>query len=136
LNPSSTYSCNQPQSLSLASNSPSVVAQGNIWQINIGQMYSLPASINTLQVDTQGQFINGVVLLSMIDNNQQQTGPYASQMNVGSPLVFQNLPSTPVSILQLQFPNGAQSNSYLVNVIICPQPGAAPTTYSTGFLTF
>jgi len=98
-----------------------VVVQGNIWQINIGQTYGSAAPVNSLQVNTQGQLISGAVLLTLIDINQQQNGPYASQMNTGSPLIFQNLPSTPISYLQLQFPDGTQSNNYLVNVIVCPQ---------------
>jgi hypothetical protein len=98
-----------------------VVVQGNSWQINIGQTYGSPVPVYSLQVNTQGQLISGAVLLILIDVNQQQNGPYASQMNTGSPLIFQNLPSTPISYLQLQFPGGTQSNNYLVNVIVCPQ---------------
>jgi hypothetical protein len=133
MNPSSSISCNQAQSLSLGSNSPNVMAQGNVWQINIGQTYGSPVPVNSLRVNTQGQLVSGAVILTLIDANQQQNGPYISQMNSGSPLIFQNLPSTPISLLQLQFPVGTQSTSYLVNIVICPQTNVA---VSAGMLLF
>jgi hypothetical protein len=127
VNPSSTISCNQPQSLAVGSNSPNVIVQANIWQINIGQTYGSPVPVNSLQVNTQGQLVSGAVLLTLIDANQQQNGPYISQMSSGSPLIFQNLPSTPISLLQLQFSAGTQSTNYLVNIVICPQTNAVPS---------
>jgi len=105
----------------LGSNSPNVVPQGNIWQINIGQTYGSPVAVISLQVNTQGQLVTGAVLLTLTGANQQQIGPYVSQMNTGAPLIFQNLPSIPISLLQLQFPDGTPSDSYLINIVACPQ---------------
>lgn len=122
----SAASCSQPQLLSLSGNSPNVVVQGNIWQINIGQTYGSPTTVNSVQVNTQGQLISGAVLLIVVDANQQQSGPYVAQMNTGSPLLFQNIPSTPMSWIQLQFPDGTQSNSYVVSIVVCPQTSIQP----------
>ncbi|CAF2997973.1 unnamed protein product [Rotaria sp. Silwood2] len=125
-NPVSTASCNQPQSLAMHSTSHSVVVQDNIWQINIDQIYGLPVIVNSLRVNTQGQLVSGTVLLTFIDANQKQIGPYVFQMNTGSLLTFQNLPSIPISSVQLQFPDGTQSSSYLLDMVICSQTNVAP----------
>ncbi|CAF4792469.1 unnamed protein product [Rotaria sp. Silwood1] len=130
-NPTSTTSCNQPQSLAMRSNSPNVVVQDNIWQINIDQMYGLPVVVDSLRVNTQGQLISGTVLLTWFDANQKQIGPYIFQMNTGSLLTFQNFPSTPISSIQIQFPNGIQSSSYLIDMVICPQTSVAPSAINS-----
>lgn len=133
MNPSSTASCYQSQSLSFASNSPNVVNQGTIWQINIAQTYGSPVRLDSVRVDTQGQLISETVLLTLIDANQQQTGPFTSSMNTGSPLIFQNLPPTPIQILQIQFPAGTQTGYYMIIIMVCPQTN---TPLSASILLF
>jgi hypothetical protein len=118
---SPSASCNQPQLLTFYSNSVNVIIQGNTWQINIGQVYGSPALIDSIQVNTQGPWVSGIVLLILFDANQQQIGQYPSQLSTGGALVFQNLPSTPISILLLQFLDNSQFNSYTVNIVVCSQ---------------
>jgi hypothetical protein len=113
-----------------------VAVQNNLWQVNIGQTYGSPVPITSLQVNTQGQLVSGAVLLILIDVNQQQNGPYLAQMNNGSPLTFQNLPSAPISSLQLQFPDGTQSNSYSINIVLCPQANVQPSARILLFFSF
>ena len=130
MNPPSAQSCNQPRSVSVRSNSPSVLKQGNTWQINIGQMSGRPAPMKSIQVNTQGQRSNGPVLLFLFDVNQRRVGQYTAQLDAENRLVFPNLPSTPISAAQLQFPNGAQPNNYVVDTVICSQT-ANPSTPSS-----
>lgn len=130
---SSTGSCNQQQSLPLTSTSPSVSVQGNIWQVNIVQVSGSPVPVNTIQIDTRGLSFNGYVSLTLIDANQQQYGPYQYGINSGGSLILQNIPSIPINMFKLQFPDGVQSNNYLVTIILCPQTN---TPSSASMLTF
>ncbi|CAF3651034.1 unnamed protein product [Rotaria socialis] len=109
----------------MASSSSNVNAQGNIWQINIDQTYGLSVKVDTLRVNTEEQRITGIVLLMLIDANQQQIGPFVSQINDGSILTIQNLPSTSISTIHLQFPDGTESSGYSVDMVLCPQTTAA-----------
>ncbi|CAF4382401.1 unnamed protein product [Rotaria socialis] len=125
VDPLSSASCRQSQSLTMTSSSSNVNAQGNIWQINIDQTYGLSVKVDSLRVNTEGQPITGIVLLMLIDANQQQIGPFVSQINDGSILTIQNLPSTSISTLHLQFPDGTESSGYSVDMVLCPQTPAA-----------
>ncbi|CAF3277609.1 unnamed protein product [Rotaria socialis] len=125
VDPLSSASCRQSQSLTMASSSSNVNAQGNIWQINIDQTYGLSVKVDTLRVNTEEQRITGIVLLMLIDANQQQIGPFVSQINDGSILTIQNLPSTSISTIHLQFPDGTESSGYSVDMVLCPQTTAA-----------
>jgi hypothetical protein len=102
-------------------NSPYVALQGNIWQINIGQTYGSPVLIDSIQVNTQGQWVSGTVFLTLLDAQQSVLGQYQSQLTSGGALVFLNLLSTPVYILQLQFLASTQFNSYTVAIVVCSQ---------------
>ncbi|CAM4932781.1 unnamed protein product [Rotaria socialis] len=128
VDPLSSASCRQSQSLTMASSSSNVNAQGNIWQINIDQTYGLSVKVDTLRVNTEEQRITGIVLLMLIDANQQQIGPFVSQINDGSILTIQNLPSTSISTIHLQFPDGTESSGYSVDMVLCPQTTAASST--------
>jgi hypothetical protein len=121
MNPSSAQSCSQPRSMSVRANSLFVLKQGNNWQMNIRQMSGHPTPIKSLQLNTQGQRLTGPVLLVLFDANQQRIGPYTAQLGTGNLLVFHGLPFTPISAAQLQFPNGAQPNNYVADLVICPQ---------------
>jgi hypothetical protein len=121
LNPTFASLCAQPQSLSVSSNSLGVIAQGNIWQININKIYGSPVLVNSLEILTQEQPVSETVVLMLFDANQQLLGQYVSQMNTGSSL-FQNLPSTPISALLLQFLGSTISTDYLINIVLCPPP--------------
>ncbi|CAM4820364.1 unnamed protein product [Rotaria magnacalcarata] len=125
VDPLSSASCRQSQSSTMTSSSSNVNAQGNIWQINIDQTYGLSVKVDTLRVNTEGQPITGIVLLVLIDANQQQIGPFVSQINDGSILTIQNLPSTSISTIHLQFPDGTESSGYSVDMVLCPQTTAA-----------
>lgn len=133
MNPSSTSSCSQPQSLTINNDSPNVNVHDNVWRINIDQMDDLPSHVNFLRVNTQGQPISGTVLLTLIDTNQQQLGPYGTQITNGHAFSIQNLPSIPLSMIELQFPDGIQSSSYLVDMTICPMPTASQSSSTIFF---
>ena len=131
MNPASAQSCTQTRTMSIQVSSPFVVKQSNNWQMNIGQMSGHPAPIKSLQLNTQGQRLTGPVLLILFNANQQTIGQYTGQLGAGNLLVFHNLPSTPISVAQIQFPSGAQPNSYVVDIAICPQTTnpSAPSSY-------
>ncbi|CAF0949292.1 unnamed protein product [Adineta ricciae] len=124
-----TATCNQPRSLSVNGNSPYVIAQDNIWQINVNQIYGTSIPVNSVQVNTQGDVANGNVLLALLDSNQQGIS-YSALMSNGIPVTFQNLPSTRVAYLQLEFPIGTRTDLYSVNLIICAQSNALPVSSS------
>ena len=128
LPPSSATSCSQSQGLSLASNSAGVVVQGMVWTTNILQIFPSPMIINSIQINTQGQQLPDKVLLTLLDANQQRYGPYSIQQNTDYSLIFRNVPSTPMSLIQIQFPAGVQPSTYIVNIAVCPQTNAPSVT--------
>ncbi|UJR32130.1 hypothetical protein I4U23_019598 [Adineta vaga] len=123
-----TTACDKPQSLSISSNSPYAIKQGNTWLININQIYGMAVPVNSVSINTQGEFIGGIILLTLINSNQQQIGTYRPQTNINTLVIFQNLPSIPIGSFQLQFPTDTQSNRYLVDIVVCPQSNAVPLT--------
>ena len=120
-----TATCNQPWSLSVNDNSPCVTARDNIWRININQIYGTSVPVNSVQANTQGDVAYGKVLLTLLDNNQQGIS-YSALMSNGIPVTFENLLSIRIDNLQLQFPIGARTDLYSVNLIICAQSNALP----------
>lgn len=128
LPPSSATSCSQSQALSLLSNSAGVVVQGVLWMINILQIYSSPMIINSIQINTQGQPVPDKVVIILFDANGQNYGPYSIQQNNDYSLIFQNVPSTPMSFIQIQFPPNVQTSTYTVKIAVCSQTNAPSVT--------
>lgn len=126
--PSSASSCSQQQVFSFRSNSIGVAVQDNIWQINMLPTFGSPAIVTSIQMNAQGQSITGTVLLLFVNANHETSGPYAIQMNSDGSLIFQNVPSTPMSLMQIQFPDGTQTYNYVVNIASCIQTNVPPTT--------
>ena len=127
--PSSVSSCGQQQIFSFRNNAANVVVQNNIWQISILQTLGSSPIVTSVQVNSQGQPITGTVLLLFINANQGTSGPYVFQMNSDGSLIFQNIPSTPMSLIQIQFPHGTKTSNYIVNIGVCLQTNS-PTIAS------
>ncbi|CAF1484437.1 unnamed protein product [Adineta steineri] len=127
MNPSLISSCDQTAPLIIMSNSPNLLVQNNTWQIDVDQTHSSPVLIDSVRMIIPGQPLTEPVLLKLIDANQQEIGSYESQIDRDKTLIFPNIPSVPVSNVQLQFPDGTQSDSYTAYILTCSQTNDLPS---------
>lgn len=125
---SSATSCSQSQILSVRSDSAGVVAQGNTWTINLLQIYSSAMIITFIRVNAQSQQVSGTIPLMFFDANRQSYGPYVFAQENANSLIFQNVPSTPISLVVIQFPPSMQTSTSVVTIAVCQQTNVLPVT--------
>ena len=117
--------CRQWQSITLSSDLSYVVVLDNVWQIDISQLYGSPLYIQSLRVQSQDQSIASATHLTLFNANREYLGAYGSTTENNGLSAFSNLPFVLVTILQIQFPIGTQSDTLSILLTFCPPESTA-----------